>query len=120
MENNRWETIESIYHTAADLEKSARAQFIESACQGDGDLQREIESLLLHDELHCSSLDRQAPYADLKRSTPMIGTKLAHYEITAHLASGGMGDVYQATDTKLGRSVAIKFLPETFSHDSER
>ena len=50
----------------------------------------------------------------------MIGTKLAHYEITAHLGSGGMGDVYQATDTKLGRSVAIKFLPEVFSHDSER
>src|SRR5262245_1136755 len=50
----------------------------------------------------------------------MIGTKLAHYEITTHLGSGGMGDVYQATDTKLGRSVAIKFLPEAFSHDTER
>src|SRR5246127_3908365 len=50
----------------------------------------------------------------------MIGTKLAHYEITAHLGSGGMGNVYQATDTKLGRSVAIKFLPEAFSNDPER
>src|SRR5262249_1090280 len=50
----------------------------------------------------------------------MIGTKLAHYEITNHLGSGSMGDVYQATDTKLGRSVAIKFLPEAFSHDTER
>src|SRR5215468_1013500 len=50
----------------------------------------------------------------------MIGTKLAHYEITDHLGSGGMGEVYQATDTKLGRSVAIKFLPEAFSHDTER
>src|SRR5215813_10946763 len=50
----------------------------------------------------------------------MIGTKLAHYEITAHLGSGGMGDVYQAIDTKLGRSVAIKFLSEAFSHDTER
>src|SRR5262249_37529093 len=47
-------------------------------------------------------------------------TKLAHYEIASHLGSGGMGDVYQATDTKLGRSVAIKFLPEAFSHDTER
>src|ERR1700758_5286519 len=50
----------------------------------------------------------------------MIGTKVAHYEITAHLGSGGMGDVYQATDTKLGRGVAIKFLPEAFNHDTER
>src|SRR5215467_3273728 len=50
----------------------------------------------------------------------MIGTKLAHYEITSHLGSGGMGDVYQATDTKLERSVAIKFLPEAFSHDTDR
>ena len=50
----------------------------------------------------------------------MIGTKLAHYEITTHIGSGGMGDVYPASDTKLGRSVAIKFLPEAFSHDTER
>jgi serine/threonine protein kinase len=50
----------------------------------------------------------------------MIGTRLGHYEITGHLGSGGMGDVYQATDTKLGRSVAVKFLPEAFLHDIER
>jgi eukaryotic-like serine/threonine-protein kinase len=50
----------------------------------------------------------------------MIGTKLAHYQITSHLGTGGMGEVYQATDSKLGRSVAIKFLPEAFTHDAER
>src|SRR5262245_55152578 len=50
----------------------------------------------------------------------MIGNRIAHYEITAHLGSGGMGEVYQATDTKLGRSVAIKLLPEAFSKDAER
>ena len=48
----------------------------------------------------------------------MIGTKLAHYEITGHLGSGGMGDVYQATDAKLGRSVAVKFLPQAFVQDA--
>jgi serine/threonine-protein kinase len=50
----------------------------------------------------------------------MIGTKVAHYEITSHLGSGGMGDVYQASDSKLGRDVAIKFLPESFARDNER
>src|SRR3989475_5378122 len=50
----------------------------------------------------------------------MIGTRLAHFEITAHLGTGGMGEVYQATDTKLGRSVAIKLLPEAFARDAER
>ncbi len=50
----------------------------------------------------------------------MIGTKLAHYEITCHLGSGGMGDVYQASDSKLGRNVAIKLLPEAFTHDADR
>jgi len=50
----------------------------------------------------------------------MIGTRLAHYEITAHLDSGGMGDVYQAADSKLGRNVAIKLLPATLASDAER
>jgi serine/threonine protein kinase len=50
----------------------------------------------------------------------MIGTKFAHYEITSHLGSGGMGEVYQATDSKLGRSVAIKLLSDAFSQDNER
>jgi serine/threonine-protein kinase len=52
--------------------------------------------------------------------TGMIGTKLAHYEITSHLGSGGMGEVYRATDTKLNRGVAIKLLPAAFSTDAQR
>src|SRR5262245_59124869 len=50
----------------------------------------------------------------------MIGSRLAHYDITGHLGSGGMGDVYQATDSKLARSVALKFLPEAVARDAER
>jgi len=50
----------------------------------------------------------------------MIGRTLAHYRITSRLGAGGMGEVYQATDTKLDRSVAIKILPEVFASDAER
>src|SRR5580693_8955536 len=47
-------------------------------------------------------------------------TKLGSYEILVSIGAGGMGEVYQAHDTKLGRDVAIKVLPEAFAHDPER
>src|ERR1700722_5305584 len=49
-----------------------------------------------------------------------VGTKLGSYEILSAIGAGGMGEVYQAHDTKLGRDVAIKVLPEAFAHDPER
>lgn len=50
----------------------------------------------------------------------MIGQRLAHFENTAKIGDGGMGEVYQARDTKLGREVAIKVLPEAFVSDPDR
>src|ERR1700681_1961056 len=48
------------------------------------------------------------------------GTKLGSYQITAPIGAGGMGEVYQAHDTKLGRDVAIKVLAEAYAHDADR
>src|SRR6202163_4436486 len=50
----------------------------------------------------------------------LAGSKLGSYEVHAPIGAGGMGEVYQAHDTKLGRDVAIKVLPEAFAHDPER
>jgi len=50
----------------------------------------------------------------------MIGKTLAHYEITSQIGKGGMGEVYQAKDQKLGRDVAIKVLPEEFARETDR
>src|SRR6202163_4795254 len=48
------------------------------------------------------------------------GTKLGKYEVVAQIGAGGMGEVYRARDSKLGRDVAIKVLPEAFAHDADR
>jgi serine/threonine protein kinase len=48
------------------------------------------------------------------------GTRLGPYEIRAPLGAGGMGEVYRATDTKLGRDIALKILPTEMAHDPDR
>ena len=49
-----------------------------------------------------------------------IGTRLGHYDVTALIGEGGMGQVWQATDTQLGRQVARKILPDAFAADPDR
>ena len=48
------------------------------------------------------------------------GTRVGPYEVIAAIGAGGMGEVYRARDTKLGRDVALKILPDAFAHDVER
>ena len=49
-----------------------------------------------------------------------VGTRLGHYDVTALIGEGGMGQVYRATDTQLGREVALEILPDAFAADPDR
>jgi len=102
-----------LYHRALERAPGDRRAFLEQACAGDSALQAEVESLLAHDA--GSFLDTHAAGA----KNP-IGRRLGAYTIVAPLGAGGMGEVYRARDTKLGRDVAIKILPAHFTDDPER
>jgi serine/threonine protein kinase len=81
-----------------------------------------LVSLFLLRDLALGTLKHMGdlPVLSKERTDPMIGKTLGHYEIAAPLGRGGMGEVYQAKDRKLGRDVAIKVLPEEFAGDADR
>jgi Tol biopolymer transport system component len=120
---DRSQLIEEIFHEALQRDPGQRDAFVREACQGDSALHREVSSLLLnHDEAGDAESWAAAAAARLMtgRGSLEPGTSLGPYRIECFLAAGGMGEVYRAHDTRLGREVALKILPESFTHDRER
>ncbi len=117
--------ISDLYHAALARSPEERGAFLNEACAGDDALRREVESLLACEPQSSGFLERPAGLVAgvVSRAADrmtMIDRQLGPYTIIAPLGAGGMGEVYRARDSKLGRDVALKILPSHFTSDPER
>jgi len=125
MRPERWQQIDQLLEVALDHPPAERAAFLARACAGDETLRRKVASLLRSDEAAQSFIE--APAVGLaaeviaeRQARLQTGQQLGHYQILSRLGAGGMGEVYLAQDTRLGRKVALKILPTRFTQDAER
>ena len=125
MTPDRWQQIEQIYHSALERAPNDRAAFLRDACAGDDSLLQEIQSLLTQETatarlMEILALEAAAMMSNKPPGQSFVGRQVGSYQVISLLGVGGMGEVYEARDTKLGRTVAIKVLPAEFIHDPER
>jgi serine/threonine protein kinase len=115
----------NLYHAVLEMAPEARAAFLDEACGADDELRREAESLLrAHDRVGnyfaAPALDVAARLLAARQNLSLAGQGLSHYRVLSLIGAGGMGEVYLAEDTHLGRKVALKLLPREFTGDPER
>ena len=114
----RWKRVKEVFLDALDRPDSQRAEFVAQACGADALLRREVEALLQSDAAAGSFCEEPAAallgplglagLAPARRFEP--GSRVGAYEISSFIDAGGMGEVYRARDTRLGREVAIKVV----------
>src|SRR4030095_11922975 len=114
-----WRRLKDVFDEARALPDDQRADYLDEACAADQELRREVESLLSSYETADDFLEQPAArvFGRLSAVGPLDGLTIGPYQIGSRIGAGGMGEVYKALDTRVGRSVAIKVLPGHLATD---
>ena len=119
MVEDRWREIESVFHSARARKPEERRAYVESTCGDDDELRREVESLLANADGADGFMETEIDgAAEFHAPSVPLGEQIGPYVVLEFLRAGGMGEVYKARDTRLERSIAIKFLPYALAADT--
>src|SRR6059036_4059891 len=121
----RFQAIEEIFRAALDHQPDQISTFLDTACGGDEVLRRKVEALLASRQrgrgfIETSAVGLATKIIENRQADLLVGRTIGHYKISKRIGTGGMGDVYLATDMTAGRKAALKLLPERFTGDAER
>ena len=112
----RFQTIEEIFRAALDQEPDRVGAFLDTACEGDEPLRRKVEALLASHQrpgsfIETSAVGLATRIIENEQADLLVDQTIGHYKISKRIGTGGMGDVYLATDVTAGRKAALKLLP---------